>query len=263
MSVELAVALIANVVALATAGGTIWSSRRNAENSNANAKDIEILKGKNAKDIETLKYDNDQLKAAAQRQRDISEFSEPLARSAYDPQSRLYNILKLSFINVFLVKGTERTKLYAANNTVFLVGQYLCWKELVRRGIQFIDLGESEKTRNLLCLQDAIDSIWGTDKITSPAFRVFAGEQRAIGEALIQAGARGPECMGYGAFLKTFNQGVNPLIDVLRADVMSLESGLNHATERLTKLQNPLIDLLDMLDPPPYLRFPADSRSKV
>jgi hypothetical protein len=57
--------------------------------------------------------------------------------------------------------------------------------------------------------------------------------------------------------------GVNPLIDVLRADVMSLESGLNHATERLTKLQNALIDLLDMLDPPPYLRFPADSRSKV
>ena len=33
-------------------------------------------------------------------------------------------------------------------------------------------------------------------------FRVFAGEQRAIGEALRQLGARGQECTGYGAFLR-------------------------------------------------------------
>jgi hypothetical protein len=147
------------------------------------------------------------------------------------------------------------------DNTVFLVGQYLCWTELVRREIQFIGLGESGKTRELLRRQDAIAGIWTTDDIIAPAFRVFAGEQRAIGEALIQTGARGPECMGYGAFLNTFNPGVNPLIDALRVDVMSLANGLSEATERLTKLQHAFIDLLIMLDPK-YLRFAQDSRSK-
>lgn len=250
MKVELAVALVAGAVALASAGGTIWSSIRNAEHSNANAKAIE-----------QLKFDNDQLKAAAQRRREISKFSEPLARSAYDLQSRLYNILKQGLVQVYLVNGSDRERLYVIDNTVFLVAQYLCWTELVRREIQFIDLGENKKTQELLRLQDTIYSLWGTDG-SSALFRIFAGEQRAIGEALIQIGASGPECMGYGAFLKTFNKGVNPLIDALRADVLSLDNGLRQATERLTNLQHALIDLLKMLDPE-YLRFSEDRRSKV
>jgi hypothetical protein len=67
---------------LVSAAGTIWSSVRNAGNSAANARAIELLK-----------IDNERLKAADQRRTEISAFSEPLARSAYDLQSRLYNIL--------------------------------------------------------------------------------------------------------------------------------------------------------------------------
>jgi hypothetical protein len=248
--VELTVALIAGAVALASAVGTIWSSIRNAEHSNANAKAIE-----------QLKIDNDRLKAAAQRQKEISAFSEPLARSAYDLQSRLYNILMQNLVDVYRVNGNDREKSYVTNNTSFLIGQYLCWTELVRREIQFVDLEESNKTRELLRLQDTIYSLWGTDK-QPPVFRIFAGEQRAIGEALIQTGARGPECMGYGAFLKTFTTGINPLIDALRVDVTSLQHHFSQATERLTNIQHALIDLLGMLDPE-YLRFPADRRLKA
>jgi hypothetical protein len=246
MRIELTVALIAGAVALASAGGTIWSSIRNAEHTRA---------------IEQLKIDNEKSKEAASRQREISDLSEPLARSAYDLQSRLYNILKQGLVEVYFVRGNDREKSYVINNTAFLVGQYLCWTELVRREIQFIDLGESGKTRELLHLQDTIYGFWGTDR-ESPVFRIFAGEQRAIGEALIQMGARRPECMGYGKFLGSFHNGVNPLIDALRADVMSLDKGLNQATERLTNLQHALIDLLKMLDPE-YVRFPEDRRSKV
>lgn len=94
MKVELAVALIAGGVALASAAGTIWSSVWNAKHSDANARAIEELKGANEKAIEQLKIDNERLKAAAERQKEMLNFSEPLARSAYDLQSRLYNILK-------------------------------------------------------------------------------------------------------------------------------------------------------------------------
>lgn len=169
--------------------------------------------------------------------------------------------MKQDLIGAYLINGDEREKLYVINNTVFLIGQYFCWTELVRREIQFIDLGEHHRTRDLLRLQDDIYSIWGTDR--HPAtLRLFAGEQRAVGEALVQVGDRGPECMGYGSFLKTLMPGANPLIDALRVDVESLAKGFDLAAERLTRLQHGLIDLLKMLDPE-YLRFPEGRRNKV
>jgi hypothetical protein len=261
LDVQLVVALIAGAVALLSAAGTVWSSIRNAERAAANARAVEQLKIDSARAIEQLKIDYDRLKSAAQRQREISNFSEPLARAAYDLQSRIYNILRQDLIGVHLVRGNGREREYVTENTAFLVAQYLCWAELVRREIQFIDLGESRRTRDLLRLQDDIYAKWGTDR-HAPLFRIFAGEQRAIGEALINVGPRGPECLGYGAFLKAFGQGANPLIDAVRADVASLASDLNRAVPRLTELQHALIDLLEMLDPE-YIRFPRDRRSKV
>ena len=151
MEVQLTVALIAGAVALASAAGTILSSRRNAEQAAVNSQEIE-----------QLKIDYDRFKAATQKQSEISRFSEPLARSAYDLQSRLYNILKQGLVEAYLVRGNDREKSYVTNNTVFLVGQYLCWTELDRREIQYIDLGESSKTRELLRLQDTIYALWGT-----------------------------------------------------------------------------------------------------
>ena len=164
-------------------------------------------------------------------------------------------------MDIYLNRGTSREKSYVINNTTFLVGQYLSWTELVRREIQFIDLGESKKTRALLRLQDTIYSLWGT-AAQPPLFRIFAGEPRAIGEALIQTAGRGLECKGYGAFLKALSEGMDSLIDALRKDAMSLGNGLGQATERLTNLQHALIELLKMLDPE-YLRFPRERRAKV
>ena len=181
MKTELVVAIIAGIVALASAGGTIWSTIKSSEYS-----------GQNARAIEQLKIDNEKSKATAQRERETSNFKEPLARAAYDLQSRLLNILKQNLINVYFVNGNEREKKYVVNNTAFLIGQYMCWTEKVRREIQFIDLGSSEKTCELLTLQNRIYRAWGTD-LQPKTFRIFAGEQRAIGEALMKVGTKGPE----------------------------------------------------------------------
>ena len=160
MKTELVVAIIAGVVALGSAAGTIWSSITNARHADANAKAIE-----------ELKIENERMKIAAQREKEISNFREPLARAAYDLQSRLYNILKQNLIQVYLVQGNHREKLYVANNTAFLIAQYLCWTELIRRKLQFIDLGESSKTKELLSLQDNIYNLWGTDA-QGPVLRI-------------------------------------------------------------------------------------------
>lgn len=96
------------------------------------------------------------------------EVPGPLLRSAYDLQSRIYNVcLRDGFTG-------SRDPEYFRLNTLSLFGEFLAWLEIIRREIQFLDVG---------------------------------AVQRAIGELMLvrtdgQAAA-GPryECMGYAAFV--------------------------------------------------------------
>lgn len=246
MKTEVAVALIAGGVSLAAAGTTVWNVIR----SNANAMAIEQFKAQ----IEASKIES-------QRQREMSRFNEQIARSAYDLQSRIFNVMAQGLISVHISNGNVRERNYVVDSTVFRFAEYLCWSELARRELQFTDLDANENTRKFFHAQSEISSTLGTDR-DGRLFRIFSGEQRAIGEALIQTGARGAECMGYGAFLKAFSVGKDPLIDSLRTDVLSLESNLDQGADRFRKLQHELIKLLNILDPK-YLRFPENRRYKV
>jgi len=197
----------------------------------------------------------------AETERTARKFREPLGRAAYDLQSRIFNMAKSNFLSAYLQNGNKRTRLYAIRNTAFVMAQYFAWTELVRREIQFIDLGADEQTRLLALLQDNIYSIWQSDRY-DPLLRVFAGEQRAIGERLIREGPRGPECMGYASFLDYFNTCRDPLLLALEADVAALGTGLRQALPRLAALQHALIELLAFLDPS-FVRFPERNRSKL
>lgn len=192
-----------------------------------------------------------------------SKYREPLVRAAYDLQSRLYNILEQNFVGVYMARGTPREKDYAIGNTVFVIAQYFAWTEITRAEIRFINLGRDRETRRLSELLDDIYRLWGTDKKDfGPSLRIFAGEQRAIGEALVAKSDKGVACMGYGEFLAEVLPKDKPLVDALAADVRALPDTLESARPRLTALQNALIDLLKLLDPK-FLRFPKESRSKV
>src|SRR5271165_220860 len=205
-------------------------------------------------------------KADADRRAEIEKtaqkFREPLGRAAYDLQSRIYNIVKSDFLNAYLENGDERTKSYAIRNTLFVIAQYFAWTELVRREIQFIDLGADERTRKLSELQDSIYSIWQTNAYGDPLFRIFAGEQRAIGERLIRNDPRGPECMGYASFLDFYKEHRDPLLCAVEADVATLGASLPRALPRLVALHHALVDLLDFLDPS-FVRFPQRNRTKL
>ena len=206
----------------------------------------------------------------AETERTERKFREPLGRAAYDLQSRLFNIVarpddehpqRGRFLDIYLQKGDERTRNYAAKNTLFLVAQYFAWTELVRREIQFIDLGADEQTRQLTWLQDNIYSIWQSDEYSS-LLRIFAGEQRAIGERIIRDGARGPECMGYASFLDFYKANPDPLLCALEAEICSLGSSLEQARPRLVALQHAMVDLLAFFDPS-FVRFPQRTRTKL
>jgi hypothetical protein len=189
------------------------------------------------------------------------KFREPLAHAAYDLQSRIFNIVKIGFLDLYLTNGNERTRLYAVKNTLFLIAQYFAWTELVRREIRYIDSGTDEETRRLARLRDQIYGIWQSNGY-DPLFRIFAGEQRAIGERLIREGPSGPGCMGYASFLDFYQEHPDPLLTALEAEITALGSSVERATPRLAALQHALVDLLAFLDRD-AVRFPEKTRTKL
>jgi hypothetical protein len=217
--------------------------------------------------LKRLSSEIDALQERQREQRDAAKaarrYYEPLLRSAYDLQSRLYNILMTDFVGRYLRGGSGRRQQYALCNTVFLMAQYFAWTEIIRTAIQFVDLGDNEQTRRLARLQSRIFELFTTHEF-EPLFQVFAGEQRALGERMIRQGESGPECIGYGAFLEQSNGegGFHPIATYIMGDLEALEDQPLVAKRRLTEVQNALIDLLDFLDPQ-FVRFDEATRSKV
>jgi hypothetical protein len=196
-------------------------------------------------------------------QKILARYREPLAQSAFDLQSRIYNILELNFIETFLVRGDPLEQTYAVENTTFLIAQYFAFAEIIRREIFQINLEDEAETRKLAELQSGITSKFRSDGFGfSKAFRLFAGEQRAIGERLLVAEPDRLGCIGYARFLDWRQTSTDPLVEKLRADVLSLRDGLDPARDRLVAIQAALVDLLDFLDSK-HVRFPSHLRTKL
>ncbi len=243
MQTAITVALISAAVALSSAAFAFWGQVR----------------------LKRLSSDIDGLQERERERRDAAKvarkYHEPLARSAYDFQSRLYNLLGKDFAGRYLDRGNERERDYAVYNTVFLIAQYFAWTEIIRIAIQYVDLGSDDQTRQFARLQDKIFALFTTDRFPS-AFRVFAGEQRALGEWMIRQTDLGPECVGYGTFVERMrsNEGTDPIARYLADDVKQFAS--DTAGRRLAEIQNALIDLLDFLDPA-CVRFDKMNRTKI
>lgn len=196
----------------------------------------------------------------------ISKYREPLLRAAQDLQSRLFSIVERGFLQIYFRKS-EKDRTYALSNTLFVVAEYLSWTEIVRREARFLDLGTVEATRRLDELLIMIGLAFSRDDIDL-TFRLFRGEQRAIGEIMI-VGLGSPhggnlETIGYAEFVQRLEQptfsrwftGLQQDIEVLCDD----PSGGHEV--RLIKLQHTLIDLIDFLDPH-CTRIPGEYRQKI
>jgi hypothetical protein len=197
----------------------------------------------------------------AETEQTARRFREPLGRAAQELQCRIYNVIVGNFFKVYLEGGDDRARSYTINHSLFVIAQYFAWTELIRREIQFIDLGVDHETRQLAELQHKIYAAWQTDRYP-PLLRVFGGEQHAIGERMIWEGPRGPQCMGFASFLDYLKGKPDPLICALKVDIEALGVRLEEALPRLTELQHCLVDLVIFLDPE-AIRFPKKNRTKI
>jgi hypothetical protein len=201
------------------------------------------------------------------RERDdvVRRYRDPLLWAAFELQSRLYNILRNDFLGKYFVRGTEMEQNYSRDSTLYVVAQYFGWLEVVRRDVQFLDLGRIEMNQLLNDRFEAIAAAFWDDSI-DPVLRAFRGEQRAIGEIMLQPVTSGPhrmECIGYATF---FSRLEDPAFArwfaKLREDVELLAPAPSRHSQRLIVLQNRLMDLIDFLDEGGH-RLPLINRQRL
>ena len=251
-------ALITALIALAGTAFTAYMARRNRIEQDRFKLDTDRTMARLAAD---LTAERDRRLARDEVEKVTSKFKEPLLHAAYDLQSRIFNIMRRGFLPAYLINGSPREQQYAVENTLFLVAQFLGWTELIRQEIRFVDLASDNETRQLRELQDSMYSEFQTDAY-GKGFRLFAGEQRAVGELMIDRSGDAPRCIGFAAFLTSRKAPIDVWLDPLRDDVKQMAVDLQPYSKRLGKIQHALIDLLEFLDPE-YVRFPQRSRGKI
>ncbi|MGH3868723.1 MAG: hypothetical protein ACRDQ4_21910 [Pseudonocardiaceae bacterium] len=198
-------------------------------------------------------------------------FREPLLQAAFNLQSRIYNIIELDFFERFLgVDNTEEERKYAKLYTMYLFAQYFCWLEIQRRHAQFVDPRNDQVNRLVTDKIEAVrDAFTDSINIDERAFRLFRGEQRALGEVVLariadpQPGAPRWECMGYAAFVAALErEQVARWFRGLEADIAVTARDRRGHDARLRLIQRRLMDIVDVLDPD-GIRVPSHLRQRV
>jgi hypothetical protein len=232
--VSQAVAILSAVIAFLSAATSAWLASRLALQTTA-------------------------LERARTAEEHARKYREPLLIAAFDLQSRLYNVLDQRFLEVFYVAGRPKDREYSIENTLYLIGQYFAWSEILRREVQFLSPGDLRREdvaiQALRRVSVAFSSTVGN---SDPTFRVFRGEQRALGEIMISRresnmpNSPAWDCRGYAEFVKLradedteVSRWFNPLADDLR---LLATHGLARA-RRLVTVQHTLIELISNLDP--------------
>jgi hypothetical protein len=196
----------------------------------------------------------------------LARYRDPLLKAAFDLQSRLYRMISGTFLGARFPHITEAEKTYFFQNTMYMLAEYLGWVEILRREVRFLDLGNVKANRRLAELMEGITEIFFEDS-SKDLFRLLRGEQRAIGEIMIntnnQLNAVPLECIGYATFVQMLKEpDFHCWFEGLENDIERFIQNPKTDTKRIFLLQNALIDLIDFLDPD-YVRIPRSKRNKV
>lgn len=217
-----------------------------------------------------------QAQAKSRDRRDyMSRYRDALLWTAFDLQSRIFNILRgyqvdlrgrRGFTSSFLLAGTEAQALYVKRSTAFLFAEYLGWAEIFRRDLQFLDLGSNRANRQIMFTLNRVSrTLGGAHTSDVECFRIFRTDQRAIGEIMIDPDSEPGErrCIGYATFCAqltaqgAFSEWTQELLD--HVELAAREP--DKARHRLVRIQHQLIDLIDLLDAEGR-RFPSAERSR-
>jgi hypothetical protein len=175
---------------------------------------------------------------------------EPLAQSAAELQSRIFNIVESGWVP--LMKRYESHGDYATVSTAFLFAHYFGWIEARRQAV----LSSSGEGGRDVSVQKLIDGVLKTLRRSDDGegFLFFTTEQRAIGElmcrweVITEPGVRIPQVMGYASFVRKYRDEED-----FRAWFSPVDAGMGLVSkgevQRLVDIQRALVALIDELDP--------------
>jgi hypothetical protein len=204
---------------------------------------------------------------AEQAEAILSRYREPLLAAAHNFQARLYNIVNMSFLAAYLHCGDQDVERYARDYTVYVLAEYLCWAEIIRRDLRFLDLGNEERNRELIHFLEESQRVISSENFPRP-LRLFRGQQRAIGELMMIPAADTAsaqyESLGYVRFCAELdnNTAFAQWFHQLRSDIDRVAAATRTEASRLIILQNKLVDLIQFLDPQQQ-RLPSKYRSRL
>ena len=183
-------------------------------------------------------------------------FREPLLQAAFNLQSRLYNVVRKDFLRHFQDSRRPGDREYTVENTLYLLGQYFCWVEIVRRESQFLDPGSRQREQALANQLEDVRQAFAASDHPTPELQVFRGQQRAIGELMLEP-TTAPhrdwprwDCMGYADFVaRVGSEPLNRWFEPLRLDLEGMRATPGAGQARLVAIQHELLELVQLLDP--------------
>jgi hypothetical protein len=210
-------------------------------------KEIAKLEHKSRSQLTQLEHELREREARSEWEREaekvLTRYREPLIAASYDLQRRLYNIIDLKFLDVFMAPENAREE-EAVETTLYRMAQYFGWTEILRRDIQFLKFREAEVTRAVAKLQGEIAHKFASDSY-GHAFMLWQDEQRAIGELMIVRENGSVGCRGYASFQQQREAGEWSRLERLEQD---FRSGNARAAKRLKEIQHNLCELVELLD---------------
>jgi hypothetical protein len=198
----------------------------------------------------------------------MSKYRDPLLRSVIDLQGRIYSIVELDFMQRHLGSGDAGQAKYAKTSTLFRLAEYFGWVEILRAGVQFLDLGDQVRSRELAALLYEVGLAFAnTQRFPNAAFRLFRDEQRALGELVIEplsGDSRSFHCIGYTQFVQRLENDQNFSIWFARlaTEVDSMVDPPSGYLDRLIEIHNEFGALLEFLDPG-GIRYPSFEYSRA
>jgi len=185
----------------------------------------------------------------------VRRYREPLLLAAFDLQARLCNIVEDGFAARHLSSPDPDEQHYARASTLYRIADYLGWAEILRRDLQFLDLGEDSRTHALVERLDSLSRTFAnTDWYPRSAFRLFRDEQRAVGEIILEPAVgdvRQYQCIGYATFVTRLDADTafSRWFRRLGTEISQLAQPEPGYLDRPVALQRALIDVIDILDP--------------
>src|SRR5215813_1015021 len=195
------------------------------------------------------------LQASRDAKKVLNNYRDPLIAASFDLQARLYNILRLRFIEKYITAGEISKRDSALESTLYVFAQFFGWREVIRREVQYLRFSRNQQTREVGQLLRDIEETFLSDGY-GPQFMIWRVEQRGIGERMVESMDGKISCLGYASFIEHRPE-MEEWLSPLEHDLEHLQDG---GRERLTELQHMLVQLVRELDDK-QRRYPFDLKN--